>query len=230
MGVQLCCVLFSTGDRCPLWGVCGEQTPSSYVPALSSTSHDAARPGSPHHRPHHVWCCHPQWPVPGTGSVFRGHPLVVLSIVILLTKNHSVLSLAPFGLTGESHSVMSDTLRPCGLKPMRLLCPWNFLGQNTGMGSRTLRQGIFPTQGSNQGLLHCRWILYHLSQGILGSLRILEWVAYPFSNGSSLPTNQTGVSCIASRFFTSWATREAQSYWCQGKFGYLGSDALQNNG
>ena len=48
---------------------------------------------------------------------------MVLSIVILLTKNHSVLSLAPFGLTGESHSVMSDTLRPCGLKPMRLLCP-----------------------------------------------------------------------------------------------------------
>ena len=38
---------------------------------------------------------------------------------------------------------------------------------------------------------------------------ILEWVAYPFSRGSSLPRNWTGVSCIAGGFFTSWATREA---------------------
>ena len=41
--------------------------------------------------------------------------------------------------------------------------PWNSLGQNTGVGSRSLLQGIFPTQGSNLGLLHCRWILYQLS-------------------------------------------------------------------
>ena len=44
-------------------------------------------------------------------------------------------------------------------------------------------QGIFPTQGSNPGLPHYRWILYQLSHK--GSLRILEWVAYPFSSGSS---------------------------------------------
>ena len=44
-------------------------------------------------------------------------------------------------------------------------------------------KGISPTQGSNQGLLHCKWILYQLSHK--GSLRILEWVAYPFSRGSS---------------------------------------------
>ena len=41
-----------------------------------------------------------------------------------------------------------------------------------------------------------------------GKPRILEWIAYPFSRGSSLPKNQTGVSCIAGRFFTIWATRE----------------------
>ena len=41
--------------------------------------------------------------------------------------------------------------------------PWNSPGQNTGMGSHCLLQGIFPTQGSNPGLLHCRWILYQLS-------------------------------------------------------------------
>ena len=40
---------------------------------------------------------------------------------------------------------------------------WNSPGQNTGVGSRSLLQGIFPTQGWNPGLLHCRWILYQLS-------------------------------------------------------------------
>ena len=48
--------------------------------------------------------------------------------------------------------------------------------------------------------------------GILQA-RILEWVAIPFSRGSSQPRNQTGVSCIAGGFFTSWATKEAQEYW-----------------
>ena len=43
-------------------------------------------------------------------------------------------------------------------------CPWNFPGQNAGVGSLSLLQGIFPTQGSNPGLPHCRWILYQLSQ------------------------------------------------------------------
>ena len=42
--------------------------------------------------------------------------------------------------------------------------------------------------------------------------RILEWVAYPFSRGSSQPRDQTQVSCIAGGFFTSWATREAHEY------------------
>jgi len=44
----------------------------------------------------------------------------------------------------------------------RLLCPWNSSGQNTGMGSCSHLQGIFPTQGSKPGLLHCRQIIYHL--------------------------------------------------------------------
>ena len=80
------------------------------------------------------------------------------------------------------------------------------LGKNTRMGCHALLQGIFPTQGSSPGLPHCRWILYQLShQG--GPIR-LEWVAYPFSRGSSQPRNWTRVSCIAGSFFTSWATRE----------------------
>ena len=94
----------------------------------------------------------------------------------------------------KSRSVMSDSLQPHGL-----YSPWNSPGQNTGVGSLSLLQGIFPTQGSNPGLPHCKWILSQLSHK--GSPRILEWVAYPFSSGSSRPRNQTDVSCIAGRFF-----------------------------
>ena len=82
-------------------------------------------------------------------------------------------------------------------------------GKNTEVGCLALLQGIFPTQGSNPGLPHCRWILYHLSHQ--GSPRILEWVAYPFSRGSSQPRDRTQVSCIARGFFTSWATRDPWS-------------------
>ena len=86
--------------------------------------------------------------------------------------------------------------------------PWNSPGQNTGVGSCSLPQGIFPAQGLNPGLPHYRQILYQLSHK--GSPRILEWVAYPFSSGSSWPRYWTGVSCIAGGFFTNWAIREAQ--------------------
>ena len=55
-------------------------------------------------------------------------------------------------------------------------------------------QGIFPTQGLNPSLPHCRRILYQLSHK--ESPRILEWVTYPFSSGSSQPRNWTMVSCI----------------------------------
>ena len=80
-------------------------------------------------------------------------------------------------------------------------------GKNTGVGCHALFQGIFPTQGSNPGLPHCRWILYHLSHK--ASPRILEWVVMPSSRRSSWPRNQTAVSCITGEFFTSWASREA---------------------
>ena len=53
----------------------------------------------------------------------------------------------------------------------RLLYPWNFLGKSTGEGCHFLLQGIFPTQGSNPGLPHCRQTLYRLSHQ--GSQR--EW-------------------------------------------------------
>ena len=51
------------------------------------------------------------------------------------------------------------------------------------VGSLSLLQGIFPIQGLKPGILHCRWILYQLTHQ--GNPRILKWVAYPFSRGSS---------------------------------------------
>ena len=50
------------------------------------------------------------------------------------------------------------TLQPHGLEPTRLLCPWDSPGKNTGVGFHALLQGIFPTQGLNTGLPHCRQI------------------------------------------------------------------------
>ena len=92
-------------------------------------------------------------------------------------------------------------------------------GKNTEVGCHALLQEIFPTQGLNPGLPHCRWIPYHLSHQ--GRPWILEWVAYPFSRdipGEGIcypfqPRSQTNVSCIAGRFFTSWAAREALCSW-----------------
>ena len=106
------------------------------------------------------------------------------------------------GLEGWSEGcpVMSNSLRP-----HRLYRPGDSPGQNTGVGSLSLLQGVLPTQGSNLGCLHCRQILYQL--GHQGSRRILEWVACPFCRGSSRPRDWTRVSCIAGGFFTNCAMR-----------------------
>ena len=78
----------------------------------------------------------------------------------------------------ESHTIVSNSLGPHGLNSS---C--NSPGQNTGVDSLSLLQGIFSTQGLNPGLPHCGWILYQLSHK--GSPKILEWLAYPFSSRSS---------------------------------------------
>ena len=59
-------------------------------------------------------------------------------------------------------SLSCDSLRPHGLQPPRLLLPWDLPGKSTGVGCHFLLQGIFPTQGLNLDLLHCRQSLYHL--------------------------------------------------------------------
>ena len=61
-------------------------------------------------------------------------------------------------IESKIQSVMSEFLLPHGL-----YSPWNSSDQNTGVGSLSLLQGIFSTQGSNPGLQHCRQILYQLT-------------------------------------------------------------------
>ena len=56
----------------------------------------------------------------------------------------------------------SDSVMPSLCDPTDYTSPWNSPGQNTGVGSLSLLQGIFSTQGSNPGLQHCRQILYQL--------------------------------------------------------------------
>ena len=129
----------------------------------------------------------------------------------------------------ESRSVVSNSLQPHGL-----YSPWDSLGQNTGVGSLSLLQGIFPTQGSNLQadslpLSHlgsptyvikfkvkvkvtqsCPTLCNPMNYTVHGILqaRILEWVAFPFSRGSSQARNQTQVFRNAGTLFTSWAARE----------------------
>ena len=103
----------------------------------------------------------------------------------------------------ESCSVMSDSL-----SPHRLYSPWNSPGRNNGVGTLSLLQGVFLTQRLNPGLPHGRRILYQLCHK--GSPRILEWVAYPFSRGSSWPRNWTRVSSIAGRFFMNQVVQQSK--------------------
>ena len=58
---------------------------------------------------------------------------------------------------------LCPTLQPHRLYPTRFFHPWDSPGKNTGVGCHFLLQEIFPTQGSNPGLSHCRQKLYRLS-------------------------------------------------------------------
>ena len=90
-----------------------------------------------------------------------------------------------------SHLVVSDSFRPHGLQPTRLLYPWDSPGKNTGVGCHFLLQQIFPTQGSNPGLPHCRQTLYHLShQGSqYRQIDVNVWI-FIYAHGKNVKENQ----------------------------------------
>ena len=94
-------------------------------------------------------------------------------------------------------SVMFDSLWPHGLQPTKLLCPWDSPGKNTGVGCHSLLQGIFRTQGSNPGVLHCRQILYQLSH-----------------QGSPPPNSQAEASPSALRVFGTEHLLCRSPWWC----------------
>ena len=101
-----------------------------------------------------------------------------------------------------------SSLTPCN--PHGLYSPWNSPGQNTAVGSLSLLQGIFPTQGSNPGLLQCRRILYQLSHK--GSPRILQWVAYPFLQGIFL-THEWNQGLLHCRQILYQLSCQGKHYW-----------------
>ena len=94
----------------------------------------------------------------------------------------------------------------------KTVCLWDSPGKNTGVGTHSLLQGIFPAQEYNPGLLHCRQILYNLSHQ--GSPRILEWVCcLSLLQGVFLTQELNQCLLLWGRFFTSWATGEAHNHF-----------------
>ena len=91
----------------------------------------------------------------------------------------------------KSRSVVSDSLRRHGL-----YSPWNSLGQNAGtVGSLSLLFGIFPTQKSNWGLPHCRWILYQAQQSACnaGDLGLIPGLGRSLGEGKGFPLQHSGL-------------------------------------
>ena len=88
-------------------------------------------------------------------------------------------------LTDTAEVVRGQIKYPHGLQPTRLLCPGDSPDKNTGVGSHSLLQGIFPTHGSNPNIWHYRQTLYHLSHK--GSLsKIIGLCFYSQSSGKLL--------------------------------------------
>ena len=76
-------------------------------------------------------------------------------------ERHLVLALRCLAAAAAAAAkLLQSCLTLCRLQPDRLLCPWDFPDQNTGVGCHALLHGIIPTMGWNPGLLHCRQILY----------------------------------------------------------------------
>ena len=92
---------------------------------------------------HRLWQTSSLWGTPKSG--FPGPPDRALQNISVLIRS-----------VAQSCPTLCD---PMDCSPTRLLCPWDSPGKNTGVGCHALLQGIFPTQGLNPHLLHCRWIL-----------------------------------------------------------------------
>ena len=99
-----------------------------------------------------------------TNSVYMGWRVSPWIHVLPDSQNHNLCRCSHNRFSCLVAKLCLTLLWPHGLYPTRLFCPWDFPGKNTGVGCQALLQGIFPTQGLNPGLPHCRWSLYRLSQ------------------------------------------------------------------
>ena len=113
---------------------------------------------------------------------------VILFILFLWLSNIPFHVYKGICIYSESHLVVSDSLWPHGL-----YSSLNSPGQNTGVGSLSLLQGIFPTHGLNPGLLHCMWILYQLSHREAQEY----WSGYPIPSLADLPNPGIELGCPA---------------------------------
>ena len=112
---------------------------------------------------------HEAWTHPSSGSLGKKQPCQPLGF-----------QLSPPEPRERKKVKLLSLVRLHGLSPTRLLCPWDFPGKITGGDGHFLLQGIFPTQGSDPGLPHCRQTLYHLSHQ--GSPRTMRQLSYDKSS------------------------------------------------
>ena len=94
---------------------------------------------------------------------------------------------------GEYYESESEVAQLCPtlcnpMQPKRLLCPWDFPGENTGVGCHFLLQEIFPTWGSNPGLPHCRQTLYRLSHQGSHNPQVINPILYSLLEPTAPPT------------------------------------------
>ena len=90
-------------------------------------------------------------------------PIKSLALSACVSSDNSFPSVRQESILGAPERGAAFLQQSHGLEPTRLLCPWNFLGKNTGVGCHSLLQRVFLTQGWNRGLPLCRQILYCLS-------------------------------------------------------------------
>ena len=125
-------------------------------------------------------------------ELWKGVHISPKSQLLLLGNFHLIFQ--PFLLFGAFFSMKVKAAQIClTLWLQGLYSPWNFPGQNTLVGSLSLLLGIFPTQGSNPGLPHCRWILYELShQGSIARMIIKlfnNWYGIDLNRSEWMPAS-----------------------------------------
>ena len=111
------------------------------------------------------------------------------------------------------HSRVQLFMTPWTINPRRL-CPWNSLGKSTGVVCCSLLQGVFPTQGWNLGLLHCRQILYHLKGLLQQWYQIHCFILTALQGHNSVDVKKIWKNCDFFRY-QFWKKITSVRYFCE---------------